>query len=118
MDIHHQRVAESLRTLLRQYSPAQLFERLTPKHHAHAQKIPAGSETSGEELDARWNALHTAESARCELLDTRTQEQAPRYARHIENFVGTVKVPVGVIGPVRVNGVHAQGDYYVTVETS
>ncbi|HEY7899514.1 MAG TPA: hydroxymethylglutaryl-CoA reductase [Gemmatimonadaceae bacterium] len=118
MDIQHQRAAESLRTLLRKYSPAQLLERLTPKHHAHARKIPAGSETSGEELEARWSALHASEGARCELLDTRTQEQAPHYAHHIENFVGTVKVPVGVIGPVRVNGVHAQGDYYVPLATT
>lgn len=118
MNIQHQHATASLRTLLREYSPAQLLERLTPKHHARVAKVPSGSDTSGEQLEARWSVLQAADGARSEILDARAEEQAPLYARHIENFVGTVKVPVGVIGPVRVNGVYAQGDYYVPLATT
>lgn len=118
MDIQQHHVAASLRNLLREYSPAQLLERLTPKQHAGPPKIPRGPETFGEQLDERWRVLHSAQDARAELLDTRTVDQAPLYAGHIENFIGTVKVPVGVIGPVRVNGTHAQGDYYVPLATT
>lgn len=40
------------------------------------------------------------------------------YQSHIENFVGTVQLPVGVIGPLRINGVYANGDFYVPLATS
>jgi hydroxymethylglutaryl-CoA reductase (NADPH) len=40
------------------------------------------------------------------------------YQNHIENFVGTVQLPVGVIGPLRINGVYANGDFYVPLATS
>src|SRR5439155_11997623 len=43
---------------------------------------------------------------------------AERYKRNIENFIGTVKVPIGVAGPLRVNGLFAQGDYYVPLATT
>ena len=37
---------------------------------------------------------------------------------NIENFVGMVAVPVGVVGPLRVNGLAATGDFYVPMATS
>ncbi|HEX6042626.1 hydroxymethylglutaryl-CoA reductase [Longimicrobium sp.] len=36
----------------------------------------------------------------------------------IENFIGFAQVPVGLIGPLRVNGLHARGDFYVPLATS
>lgn len=39
------------------------------------------------------------------------------FSRSIENYVGTLKVPVGIAGPSRVNGLFAQGDYYIPLET-
>ncbi len=40
------------------------------------------------------------------------------YGRNIENMVGTVKVPVGLAGPLRVNGTVAHGDYHVPLATT
>jgi hydroxymethylglutaryl-CoA reductase (NADPH) len=37
---------------------------------------------------------------------------------NIENLVGAVHVPLGVAGPIRVNGEHAQGSYYVPFATT
>jgi hydroxymethylglutaryl-CoA reductase (NADPH) len=36
----------------------------------------------------------------------------------IENLVGAVHVPLGIAGPIRVNGEHADGDYYVPFATT
>jgi hydroxymethylglutaryl-CoA reductase (NADPH) len=36
----------------------------------------------------------------------------------IENFIGMAQVPVGLVGPLRVNGIHARGDFYVPLATS
>jgi hydroxymethylglutaryl-CoA reductase (NADPH) len=37
---------------------------------------------------------------------------------NIENFIGTVQVPLGIAGPLRLNGEHAQGDFYVPLATT
>ncbi len=37
---------------------------------------------------------------------------------NIENLVGATHVPLGVAGPIRVNGEHAQGSYYVPFATT
>lgn len=37
---------------------------------------------------------------------------------NIENFIGTVQMPLGLAGPMRINGEHAQGDFYVPLATT
>lgn len=39
-------------------------------------------------------------------------------AGNIENFVGFARLPVGVIGPLRINGTSAHGDYYIPLATT
>jgi hydroxymethylglutaryl-CoA reductase (NADPH) len=52
------------------------------------------------------------------IADPASLDLAEAYGRNIESFVGTVKVPVGVVGPLRVNGLNAHGDYYVPLATT
>ena len=37
---------------------------------------------------------------------------------NIENFTGVAQVPIGIAGPLRVNGEFAQGDFYVPLATT
>jgi len=37
---------------------------------------------------------------------------------NIENLVGAVEVPLGIAGPLRVNGTHASGSFYVPFATT
>ncbi|MGZ8259003.1 MAG: hydroxymethylglutaryl-CoA reductase [Caldimonas sp.] len=37
---------------------------------------------------------------------------------NIENFMGVAQVPIGLAGPLRINGEHAQGDFFVPLATS
>jgi hydroxymethylglutaryl-CoA reductase (NADPH) len=69
-------------------------------------------------IDDRWALDAMPKAARDELADARTLEQRELFARNIENFIGTVKVPVGLAGPLRVNGLHASGDFYVPLATT
>ena len=38
--------------------------------------------------------------------------------RNIENPIGTVQIPVGLAGPLQIQGEHAQGEFYVPLATS
>jgi hydroxymethylglutaryl-CoA reductase (NADPH) len=37
---------------------------------------------------------------------------------NIENFMGVAQVPIGLAGPLRINGEHAKGDFFVPMATS
>ena len=37
---------------------------------------------------------------------------------NIENFTGVAQVPIGLAGPLRINGEHARGDFYVPLATT
>lgn len=71
---------------------------------------------------ANWKVLlansGASEADRAELYDAKAQEQLERYEHNVENYIGTLRLPVGVIGPLRVNGIFAKGDFYVPLATS
>ena len=80
--------------------------------------VPGGCALTDDALDQRWALPGVPTAAREELADPRTLEQRDAYARAVENFIGTVKVPVGLAGPLRVNGEHARGDVYIPLATT
>jgi hydroxymethylglutaryl-CoA reductase (NADPH) len=75
-------------------------------------------------------ADHTREMAskRAEFLRNRTGVALPHVQGYtidpgllpgnIENFTGVAQVPIGIAGPLRVNGEHAQGDFFVPMATT
>lgn len=72
-------------------------------------------------MDAVWSHLIEAgvpATSKERIADAHAVASAETYARNIENFVGTIKVPVGVVGPLRINGIHASGDYFVPLATT
>jgi hydroxymethylglutaryl-CoA reductase (NADPH) len=73
---------------------------------------------------------YTAKNAaiRREFIRERTGADLPHVAEYsfdpsilqgnIENFIGVAQVPIGVAGPLRINGEHAQGDFYIPLATT
>jgi len=37
---------------------------------------------------------------------------------NVENFMGVAQVPIGLAGPIRINGEHANGEFYIPMATS
>jgi len=92
--------------------------RLRPRHDPAPPGVPGASAADSRTVDLRWQLPGMPAEAR-ELLDDRPScDLGDIYTRNIENFIGTVKVPVGLAGPLRVNGVHANRDYYVPLATT
>ena len=79
-------------------------------------RIPRGDD-QGSTL-ARWDTLSVSNDVRQKIADTASLSRNKTYRRNIENYIGTVKVPVGIAGPLRVNGGFARGDYYVPLATT
>ena len=79
-------------------------------------RIPRGDDQGS--VQARWDTLSVSNDMRREIGDTLSLSRNQTYRRNIENYIGTVKVPVGIAGPLRVNGGFARGDYYVPLATT
>jgi hydroxymethylglutaryl-CoA reductase (NADPH) len=52
------------------------------------------------------------------LLQAQNEHYQQASASNIENFVGTVRIPVGLAGPVDVHGEHAQGTFFIPMATT
>lgn len=52
------------------------------------------------------------------LTGDRTVALPHGFRGNIENFVGIAQIPVGIVGPLRINGLHAHGDFYVPLATT
>ena len=81
-------------------------------------RIPRGERITPDAVERRWQALATSAEASAALLENQGTEYMQEYERNIENYIGTVKLPVGVVGPLRVNGLFAQGDYHIPLATT
>jgi hydroxymethylglutaryl-CoA reductase (NADPH) len=74
--------------------------------------------TSHESLLQRWGKTAASTASMQQVLDETSLSQANLYRHRVENYIGTVKVPVGLVGPVYVNGLFAQGGFYVPLATT
>ena len=107
-----------LKRLLSERSIDEIDQALSPKFEEPESSMPRDHRISPEIVDQRWQMFPGADVAREQLLDSATEADMKVYRRNIENFVGTVKVPVGIAGPLRVNGLFAQGNYFVPLATT
>lgn len=112
--------------LLAGRSLEELVAALEPKPSAdpaRLERIPGGSLATPQAVERRWRRIAAQvpglpEAVRQELLDPRTASRLARYGRNIEQLIGCVSLPVGLAGPLRVNGLHAQGDFLVPMATT
>jgi hydroxymethylglutaryl-CoA reductase (NADPH) len=117
MSIDYRHVREYLNGLLASHSEEELVQRLRPKPGPAAPRVPGGARLTPQAVERRWRQVPLTAESRRALLDPQTEAQLPQFEHNIENFIGTAKLPVGLAGPLRVNGLFAQGDYYVPLAT-
>ncbi|WP_114786356.1 hydroxymethylglutaryl-CoA reductase [Vibrio tetraodonis] len=96
---------------------ATLESRLLPSSAPIEQSLTQSPYISAKNLDKRWSVLSDMTEQQ-HLLDPTTRSLSDTYNKNIEHFIGTVKVPVGVAGPLRINGLHAHGDYLIPLATT
>jgi len=112
------RASSHLERLLSTHTAKELGRLLEPKLENPSPKVPNGSELTLTRLEHRWQVIGARPETREALADPYTLAQTEHYWRNVENFIGCVKLPVGLAGPLRVNGLFAQGDYYIPLATT
>lgn len=107
-----------INNLFKDSSEKTLTQRLKKKVTKLPPRVPGGSSIAEVAIIKRFRLTGLNQSDQELLADPITLAIKEEYQKNIENFIGTVKVPVGLAGPLRVNGIHAQGDYYVPLATT
>lgn len=80
--------------------------------------VPAGSaKVDRDRALALWAAFPEKKSVRKTLLDEPVDELSA-YQGNIENALGFLRLPIGLAGPLRVNGIAAKGDYPIPLATT
>jgi hydroxymethylglutaryl-CoA reductase (NADPH) len=117
MATDYRRILDFLRDTFASRDLAQA-RRLNPRHEDLPLRVPGGGSLTAEAISQRWELPGMPPAAREALADAWAMQHRDSYGRSIENFIGTAKVPVGLAGPLRVNGLHAHGDFYVPLATT
>jgi hydroxymethylglutaryl-CoA reductase (NADPH) len=115
-------IAEKIRArLLQGGTPDDVLQVLRPRpprEEPLPPHVPAGTDHTEHGLEKR-RALLLKQGIVIEQLAGKGQEiPLSDLEGNIENHVGFARLPVGVIGPLRINGSEARGDFYVPMATT
>ncbi len=87
-----------------------------PEHDAHIPRSPDDDYTS--EAAARRRAfVEGLTGARLDHVGRHSLDPSS-LPGNIENFIGVAQVPIGLAGPLRIEGEHARGEFYIPMATT
>ena len=118
MASNEDRIGKFLRRLLQRRSALEIVQSLARDERPLPARIPGGSSVTSEAVESRWELLNLGAPSRQALLNREQGEDLGVYQQNVENCVGTVKIPVGLAGPLRIRGMFATGDFYVPLATT
>jgi len=111
-------IGKFLRRLLQQKSVLEIAQSLIRDPRPLPRRVPGGRSVSPAAVERRWQLLNVSDASRAELLNSASLAELEKYRGNIENCIGTVKIPVGLAGPLRTRGMFAAGDFYVPLATT
>src|SRR5579864_7341229 len=100
MASNEDRIGKFLRRLLQRRSALEIVQSLARDERPMPPRIPGGSSVSPDVVESRWQILNAPDTARRALLDD--SKTLDPYQQKIENCSGTVKIPIGQEGPLRI----------------
>ncbi len=92
-------------------------QRLKPDLENLPPSLAGSAKVSQERATALWQEIGDHSQLR-EILLHGSSDDITQYQGNIENFIGLMRMPLGIAGPLRVNGLAAKGDYWIPLATT
>ncbi len=81
-------------------------------------EIDKFTENTREAVDIRREFLEEKYKIQLTNIANYSLDMDEAQKRNIENPIGTIQIPVGLAGPLKINGLNTQGEFYVPLATS
>jgi hydroxymethylglutaryl-CoA reductase (NADPH) len=121
MGLYRQRTKEILAEILKQDPESDVLHRLSarlPSADPLPPRIRHSLDHTEEGLVRRRDQLHAMGICTDRLAGIAANPSPSDLEGNLENLIGFARIPVGVIGPLRINGTHAHGDFYIPMATT
>lgn len=110
----HSLTSKHIENVLRGRSVSDLLAQMRPDSDSLPKKLPVSAKTTLQRVEKTWQLLPDS-SLKDTLLNP---DDLADYQGNIENLIGTLRLPLGIAGPLRVNGLFAKGDYHIPMATT
>ena len=117
--------SEKARKLIELFSAIKPFDQVLTELIPHEEllsvekRIPGPLNWSKEAKEERLEFLKKETGHSLDALSGKVELPDPQeYKGNIEQFIGMTQIPTGIIGPLRVHGTLAKGDFYIPMATT
>ena len=121
MSHNHKRVQKVIDRIEGQISPEEFVKRIAPRSPEEVEALKAHSYPIGyskEDQSERLKFLRENGIEFHQLVQPTQPDSTEKLQGNIENFIGMAQMPVGMAGPILINGTHAVGDFFVPLATT
>jgi hydroxymethylglutaryl-CoA reductase (NADPH) len=115
---HARKIMQRLMGKMRPEELAEHYGPQDPKTHSLPPRIPGSGDHGKAAVDRRRSTLRDQGIDLLQLVGEGDEISPDELAGNIENLIGFARMPVGVIGPLRIRGTSASGDFYVPLATT
>jgi hydroxymethylglutaryl-CoA reductase (NADPH) len=121
MPISHERARELIERRIGEQDPQSVKQRLTPVLSSERPLPPRVPEPLGWSAASQQRRLAFLRERGIEVPHLAGEAERPDpefYRGNVEHYLGLAQIPIGLIGPLRVSGLHVRDDVYVPLATS
>lgn len=94
-----------------------VLDNFSENEHAKFARVPSTGVHTEAARQARLDFIKTHTPSKLQHVQN-TSFEAKKLSNNIESFIGSIEVPVGIAGPLKINGQHAKGIFYAPIATS
>lgn len=115
---HGRRLANEVRSRFTEAAVKARLARRLPEDEPLPPRLPAANLFTPVGLDRRRRFLRDTYGFELAALSGEQPPPAESLRGNIENHIGFASIPIGVIGPLRINGLNAHGDKLIPLATT